>query len=82
MPLDRGLPGHQGLDGIARAPDFIVGNQTQAARVFHRLVRRTVFAEADAVVREHVDHPLTHERRHAHRIAAVVREREKGAPVG
>src|SRR5205814_1343506 len=51
--FDRGLPCHLGLDGIARTPDRAVGDQAQAAGLLHRLVRRTVFAEHDAVVREH-----------------------------
>src|SRR5213082_268801 len=53
-----------------------------AARVLHRLVRRAVLAEADAVVREHVDHALAHEGRDALGVAAVVREGEEGTAVG
>ena len=47
-----------------------------------RLVRRAVFAEADGVVREHMDHALLHQRRHADGVAAVVAEGEEGAAVG
>ena len=65
-----------------RAPDIEAGNQAQRGGVLDRLVRRAVFAEADGVVREHVDHALLHQRRHADGVAAVVAEGEEGAAVG
>ncbi|MPM56613.1 hypothetical protein SDC9_103422 [bioreactor metagenome] len=43
---------------------------------------RAVLAEADGVVREHVDHALLHQRGHADGVAAVVAERQEGAAVG
>ena len=50
--------------------------------MLNRLVRRAVFAQADAVVGEHMDHALLHERRHADGVAAVVAEGQEGAAVG
>ena len=47
-----------------------------------RLVRRTVFADADRVVRHHMDHALTHQRAEADGGAGVIREDEEGAGVG
>ena len=47
-----------------------------------RLVRRAVLAEADRVVREHVDDAQLHQRRHAHGVAPVVGEHEERAAVG
>ena len=46
------------------------------------LVRGAVFAQADGVVREHVDHALLHQRGHADGVAAVVAEGQEGAAVG
>ena len=50
--------------------------------MLHALVRGAVLAQADAVVREDVDHAQPHQRGHAHRVAAVVAEGEEGAAVG
>ncbi len=58
------------------------GIRRSAGGVLDRLVRRAVFAEADGVVREHVDHALLHQRGHADGVAAVVAEGQEGAAVG
>ena len=71
-----------GLDGVARPPDVHVGDEPQARRVLDRLVRRAVLAQADRVVREHVDHAQLHQRRHAQRVARVVGEHQERAAVG
>ncbi len=42
-----------------------------------RLVRRAVFADGDAVMREYVDDAQLHQRREAHRWAHVVGKREE-----
>jgi hypothetical protein len=49
--------------------------------MFDGLVRRAVFAQADGVVCEDVDHALVHERRQTDGGATVVGEDEEGAPV-
>ena len=56
-------------------------DQAQRGDMLHRLVGRAVFADADGVVREDVDHSLLHERGHTHGVARVVAEHEKGADV-
>ena len=78
----RHRPGHRGLGGVGRAPDVQARDQAQAGGVFHRLVGGAVFAQADGVMREHVDDAALHQRGHADRVAAVVAEREEGAAVG
>jgi hypothetical protein len=50
--------------------------------VLDGLVRGAVFAQADGVVREHMDHALLHQRGHADGVAAVVAEGQEGAAVG
>ena len=45
------------------------------------LMRGAVLAETDAVVREHVDHRLIHERREPHRRTHVVCEHEERGDV-
>src|SRR3546814_7434141 len=61
------------------APDVQIRNQAQAGNVFNRLMRRTIFAKTDRIMREHVDAALLHQRRHANRVARVVREHQEGA---
>ena len=74
-------PGHRGFGGIARSPYIDARNQSQAGRVFHRLMGRAVLAEADRVVGEHIGDRQVHQRRHAYRVARVVGEGEEGAAV-
>jgi hypothetical protein len=50
--------------------------------VLHALVRGAVFAQANAVVGEHVDHADLHQRGHADGVAAVVAKGQEGAAVG
>ena len=50
--------------------------------MLHWLMRGAVFADADRVVREDVNHALLHERGHANGVPRVVAEREEGADVG
>ena len=58
------------------------GDQPQRRRVLDALVRGAVLAQADAVVREDVDHAPLHQRGHADGVAAVVAEGQEGAAVG
>ena len=80
--LDRGLPRAERLEHVGGAPDFQIRNQAQRGRVLDRLVCRAVLAEADRIMREHMNDALLHQRGHAQGIAAVVAEREKRAAVG
>ncbi len=50
------------LGGVAGAPDVQARDQAQARGMLDALVRRPVLAEADRVVRQHVDHALLHQR--------------------
>ena len=54
----------------------------QRGQLLDRLMGRTVFAEADGIVRHDEDRPDLHHRRQADRRAAVVREAQEGAAVG
>ena len=75
-------PGHCGFGRVGRAPDVQVRDQPQRRGMFHALVRGAVFAQADAVVREDMDHAPLHQRGHADGVAAVVAEGQEGAAVG
>ena len=68
--------------GVAGTPDLEAGNEPQARDVLDRLVRGTVLAQADRVVRVDVDHALAHERGHAHGVARVVGEHQERAAEG
>jgi hypothetical protein len=79
--LQRDRPGDRGFRRVAGTPDVQVRDQAQAGGVLDRLVGRAVLAQADGVVREHVDDAPLHQRRHADRVAAVVAEGQEGAAV-
>ncbi len=76
------LPGHRGFDGIGRTPSVQVRRGAQAGQLLDRLVGRTVFAEANGIVSEHVEHTLLHQRGHTHGIACVLHEHQEGRTVG
>ena len=80
--LDRHAPGHGGFHRVGRAPHVQTGESGAGWHVLNGLVRGAVFAQADGVVREHMDHALFHQRGHADGVAAVVAEREEGAAMG
>ena len=82
LVLQRHGPSNGGFGGVTGAPHVEVGNQAQAGGMLHRLVGGAVFTQANAVVREHVNDALLHERSHANGVAAVVAKREEGATVG
>jgi len=46
-----------------------------------RLVGRAVLAQSDRVVGKHMDHALTHQRRHAQRVARIIGEGQEGAAI-
>ncbi len=74
-----GLPGHQRLGRVARTPDRHVGDHTQGRGLLDRLRGRTVVAQTDGVVGEHIDHALLHQGRHTQGIAGIFREHQEGA---
>ncbi len=75
--FDRGLPRNGALDRVARTPNVVARDQAQARQMLDRLMRRTVFAQADRIVRVDVDRLCRDQRRHAHRVACVVGEHEE-----
>ena len=78
----RDLPRFGCLDAVGGAEDEEVRDHSQRRDMLHRLVRRPVFADADRVVRHHVDDALTHQRAEADGGAGIVREDEEGAGIG
>ena len=67
---------------VRRSKDPEVRDRSQRGEVLDRLVRRSVLAEEHAVVREHVDRRLLHQRREADRRSHVIAEDQEGAAVG
>ena len=57
------------------------GNSAQRGEMLDRLVRRAVFAEADRVVRHHMDDALAHQRGEPDRRPAVIGEDQEGAGI-
>jgi hypothetical protein len=80
--LERVAPSDGGLHRVARPPDAHVRDEAQARQVLDGLVRRTVLAEADRIVREHEHDAVAHQRSHAHGVARVVRKHQERAAVG
>jgi uracil phosphoribosyltransferase len=62
---------------IAGRHTSMCGMMRAGSQVLDRLVRRTVLAEADRVVRIDEDHAERISAGHAHRVARVVRERQE-----
>ena len=86
--LDGQLPRHDGLITVGRAQHdhrtFIVVvsevfHQADLGFMLDRLVRRTVLANAERVVRPDIDHVQAHQRRKTHCRFHVVREDEERA---
>ncbi len=76
------LVGTAGLVAVAGADHQHVGDRAQAGQGFDRLVGGAVFAQADGVVGEHVDHAQLTQGREAHGAHHVAREHREGAAVG
>ena len=53
---ERELPALGDFDGIGRAEDVEVGDGTQRGQMLDGLMRRSVFAQADGIVRHQIDH--------------------------
>ncbi len=64
-PAHRQFPALRRLHRVGRAIDMDVRHRAQAGEVLDRLMRRSVLAQADGVMRQHVDHPLAHDRAQA-----------------
>ena len=71
----RQLPALRRFHRVGRAEHVQVRHRPEGGEVLDRLVGRPVLAQADAVMRQHVDHPLPHERGEADRRAACSRRR-------
>ena len=82
VAADRQFPALRRLHRVGRAEDMQVRHGAQAGELLDRLVRRAVLAQADAVMGQHVDDALAHQRGQADRRAHVVGEDEEGAGVG
>ena len=80
--LNRATPGNGGFYCVAGAPHRHIGNQPQACGVLYRLVRRTIFAEPNGVVREDKDLTNFHECRHAQSVARIVGEHQERGAIG
>ena len=66
------FPGHCRFNGIAWAPYFEPGNESQTGNVFYGLVRRSVLAQANRIVGVDENVPNTDQGRHPHCIACVI----------
>ena len=81
-PLHDHAVGFGHLVGVGRAKHRQAGHRAGGGELLDRLVGRAVFAEADGVVREHVDHAQVPECREPQRRLEVVEEHEEGGAVG
>ena len=80
--FDRDPPGLRGLVRVRGADDRQIWDGAQRGEVLHGLVRRPVFAEADAIVREHKNGRDVRQRRDADRRPVVIRENQERPAVG
>ena len=58
------------------------GHSTQTGEMLDRLMRRTVFAQTDGIVRHHMNDPLMHQRAKTDGGAHVIGEDEERAGIG
>ena len=66
-----------------RRPEHIqVRNGAQAGNLFHRLMRRAVFAKPDGIMGHDIDNPLFHRGRQSDRGPTVVSENQERAAIG
>ena len=72
------LPRFDRLFGIARTEHLYAGNRTERSERFDRLVRRSVFADVNRIVRKNVYDRLLHKRYDAQRRTEVIAEHEEG----
>ena len=79
LAAQRRVPGRNRLARVGRPPHVEVRDRAQRGELFDRLVRRSVLADEDRVVREDVDDRLRHQRREPDAPAHVVAEdQERG----
>ena len=81
-PLNRIFPGNCRLNRIGRAPGIQIRRTAQTGHLLDRLVGRAILAQTDGVMGKHIQHTLTHQRRHTHRITGVLHEDQEGRTVG
>src|SRR3546814_6116075 len=72
VTFDRRLPRDRRFKCVGRAPDVQIRNQAQAGNVFNRLMRRTIFAKTDRIMREHRSEEHTSELQSLMRISYAV----------
>ena len=83
MPvLQRQRPALGGLDRVGRAEHKKMRDRAQRGEVLDRLMRRTVLAETDRVVRHYIDDAGLHQRRQTDRRAGVIGEGQERAAIG
>ena len=70
------------LVAIARPPHRQIGHGAQARQLFHRLMRGTVLADADRIMREYPQARQFHERTQADRRAHVIGEDQEARAEG
>ena len=78
---NRGVPRDCGLGRVARAPHRQIRRGAQIRKLFDRLVRWTVFAESNGIMRVYEDVVRTHQRREADGIARVFHEDQERAGI-
>ena len=82
MRCQRALPGLCRFDSIAGAENQKVRDGPQRRQMFNRLMRWSILAKADRIMRHHIDNALFHQRRQADRGTAIIGKHQEGATIG
>jgi hypothetical protein len=82
LGFERQLPAFGGFRGIRRTEHDEARNGAECCELLHRLVGGAIFAEADRVMRQHMDDADAHQRGEADRRAAIIREDQEAAAIG
>ncbi len=80
--FQRSNPSFGGFDRVSRTENGQVGDGAQGGQMLHRLVGRSIFAQTNGIVGEDIDDRLVHQRRQAHRRAAIVGKHKERAGIG
>src|SRR6478609_7789013 len=80
--LECQLPALRGFYSVAGAEHQQIWNRPKRGKMLDRLVRRSIFAQADGVVGHHMDNALAHQRGESNCRTAVIGKYQKRAGVG
>src|SRR6478672_10179851 len=78
----RTVPGLQRLDRIGRSENEEIGDRAKRCELLDRLMRRSILAQTDGIMRHHMDHAHSHQCREPDGGPTIVGESQESSAVG